>query len=75
MTLQQVIKTGKPFRRPVWGSLWMQLTKHDTFIINSNGQISITPSLELYLNDLIADDYETIKNNLLEPKLVVVNTD
>lgn len=57
MTLQEAIKSGKPFKRPCWSAYYITAIESDLFKVTEYGETKTVAALRLYLNDLIADDY------------------
>lgn len=56
MTLINAIKSKLPFKRPCW-SAYISVTDQDLFEIREISETKLVATLDLYLNDLVADDY------------------
>lgn len=71
MTLSEAIKSKLPFKRPCWSAV-ITLTDQDLFEIRDFTETKIVAALELYPNDLMADDYmllNTVNINIINRNL------
>lgn len=59
MTIQEAIKSGKPFRRPIWvKDVWLVIIHFIPYYIDGLKEGYYTEQTDFNVSDILADDWE-----------------